>query len=403
LRTVNSIETLSQVDARVILSSLADGVVPVGYARLYHSGRWGQVEKVRHFIRNARDGDQKVAFINGDYGSGKTQFLALLLDVLVQDDFAASLVVLSPRESPLSDLVRVHGKMMRVISPAGGDGLRPIERILNLIYSKYRTWLRSNPPEGRLSCPLTGLRLLFCDHCHVEGTVEAGYIPGFKDLDKYLQCAITLYRRAMEGKHPDKFTADMVVRWLEAEPLYRRHLNYLGLWDHITQSDALDGFQRISQLVRSIGYQGLIVMLDEAERIPNMGPRESRAAYHNLSLLIQESVGSQGLNFIYATTPTFFQDILQFAPEVDELITPESKIDLSPLTKHDLAEIGKYVMEIVARAHLRKLNDLQDGGAQEKLLTLIEEESRRNPEGTVNVRRYMQKIVSLLDAIARSG
>ena len=53
---------------------------------------------------------------------------------------------------------------------------------------------------------------------------------------------------------------------------------------------------------------------------------------------------------IYATTPTFFQDVRTYAPDVAELISDGVTMNLQPLTEDDLRALSQRIAFLVERA-----------------------------------------------------
>jgi hypothetical protein len=143
--------------------------------------------------------------------------------------------------------------------------------------------------------------------------------------------ALSLYRRAAEGRDPDKATKDQIVRFVEDDLGYRRGLNFIGVWLPMSSKDILDGLTEIVKIFRLSGLKGLVIALDEAEAIPNIGGSSVVNAYLNLEALIDAAQRLREIYFIYATTPTFFEDVRRYANSVAEQVSSETRMDLAPL------------------------------------------------------------------------
>lgn len=310
------------------------------YVHYYNIGRKRQIETVKREIEDNRN---KLRFINGDYGTGKTHFLAIIRHWALENNYVSSHVRLSPRETPLHDLKSVYSRIIKDLIYHEQHDITPIQAILEFIFQAFKTWLNKDD-RVKLKCDKFDLPLLFCDHCHKTGIIEGLYIKDFRKLDRSLQTAITTYRSARWGRNPNFKTADMVIRWIEGEQLYRRELNYLGVWDNLVKGDIFRGLSEISKLISLINKKGMIIMLDEAEGIEKLTPYQRPLAYENLQLLIEGVDNIYNIYFLYATTPTFFDDVGSYSGgNLIEVVRKTACTDLVPLS---LSEIRRLVSSI---------------------------------------------------------
>ena len=100
-------------------------------------------------------------------------------------------------------------------------------RSLRLSFSRYRSWKATIVPQ-HLRCPPTLISMLSCAHCYDEGNVERQQLPGFGELNPMFRRAVSMYRRASEGRDPDDLTKDQIVRFLEDDLGLRQGLNFIG-------------------------------------------------------------------------------------------------------------------------------------------------------------------------------
>lgn len=334
---------LDEQVAKEIISSLSGGTVAVKHVHYYDVGRQEQVETVKDEIEN---NTSKLRFINGDYSTGKTHFLSTIRHWAIQNDYIPSHVVLSPRGTPLHDLKTVYSRIMKnlVIDEQGLES--PIEAVLEFIFQVFKDWVKIYIAGNRPRCEKYGMEPLYCQHCNVTGKIEELYIEDFKKLDVNLRVAIILYRSAKWGYNPDFVTADFVIRWLEGEPLYRRELNYLGLWEDIGKGDILRGLSEIAKLISLIKKKGMVIMLDEAEGIENLTLYQKPIAYENLQFLVNGVKEIENLYFLYATTPAFYNDVESYSNELAHIVNKTACTDLLPLTPNEIKKLASNVVKI---------------------------------------------------------
>ena len=303
--------------AQAIISSLEAGTVPIGYSQFYDVGRRSQTETIKDEIVES---SSKLRFINGDYGTGKTHFLSTIRAWAIQNEYSASHVILSPRGAPLHNLEAVYSRILKNLVFDDQDVSSPIEAVLEFVYHEFKNFLYEYTKHERPRCEkFISIDPLYCRHCNQIGNVEEMYIRDFRKLDTNLQIAIIVYRWARWGHNPDFEKADLVIRWLEGERLYRTQLNYLGLWDSVGRGDILRGVNEISKLVSLINKKGMIIMLDEAEGIESLMPYQRTIAYENLQFLIEGAKHNENLYFLYATTPTFYNDVSNHSIDLSNL------------------------------------------------------------------------------------
>ena len=333
--------------AKAIIASLSSGAVSIKHVHHYDVGRSNQIQNVTREIEN---NSSKLRFVNGDYGTGKTHFLSSIRHWATENDYVPSHVVLSPRGTPLYNIPTVYSRIMKNLVINDEDLESPIEAVLEFIFQIFQQWIKHFLKIRRVPCEKFCMDPLYCYHCNRSGAIEKLYIEDFERLDARLRVAIVYYRSAKWGFNPDFETADLVVRWLEGEPVYRRELNYLGMWEDIIKNDILKGLGEIAKLVSLVGKKGMIIMLDEAEGIDNLTPHQKPIAYENLQFLIAGAKQFDNIYFLYATTPTFYNDVQSYSFELAETVNNTACTDLAPLTPTEIKSLISKVTQIYLAA-----------------------------------------------------
>lgn len=373
--------------AQAIISSLASGTVPIRYVQCYDVGRQQQRDLVKKEIERNRS---NLRFVNGDYGTGKTHYLATIRHWAIENDYVPSHVVLSPRGTPLNDLGVVYSRIIKNLV-IDEEGVRsPMESVLEFVFEIFQTWIKKYLHGKGSRCEKWGIEQLYCHHCHTTGKIEELYIREFRRLNVNLQVAIIVYRTARWGFNPDFQTADLVVRWIEGEALYRRELNYLGVWDDLSRGDILRGLTEIAKLTSLVGKRGLIIMLDEAEGIESLTPYQRPKAYENLQFLIEGAKEIENLYFLYATTPTFFNDVESYSQELANIVRKSACTDLASLTSQDIQRLSFNIAEI----YLDSLEGLRDIAEREVIRRKLHGCCTNDLEKRLSVRNVITDLIN---------
>ena len=378
---------LDQQIARAIITSLSSGTVAFNYSSCYEVGRHRQLNVVKNEIEKKNG---SLRFVNGDYGTGKTHFLATIRYWALKNNYAPCHVILSPRGTPIYNLEAVYSRIIKNLIVNEQETTSPIETILEYVFEEFKKWLSKYLQCKDQRCLKTLINPLYCQHCNIEGAIEKLYIKNFDKLDRKLQIAIIIYRNARWGHHPDFETADLVIRWLEGEPLYRRDLNYLGVWEHVSKKDILKGLNEIAKLTSLLNKNGLIIMLDEAEGIEHLTSYQRPIAYDNLKFLIEGTSKIDNVYFLYATTPTFYQEISSYSSYLAKTIQQTPFTDLVPLTKNEIEELASKIINIFKTAT----------GTEENYIEQNEQVIKDHIEKTLNrslsVRDFITGLLNIL-------
>lgn len=120
----------------------------------------------------------------------------------------------------------------------------------------------------------------------------------------------------------------------------------MGLWETIVEEDVLKGLSEIAKLTSFIQKKGLIIMLDEAEGIEKLTPHQRQYAYENIQFLIENTGRINNAYFLYATTPTFFNDVETYSMDLANIVSTAAHTDLAPLSNIEVKMLFSKVVDI---------------------------------------------------------
>lgn len=214
--------------------------------------------------------------ITGNYGGGKTHFLYLVRDIGWRNNYVTSYVTLSPTECPFDRL--------------------------ELVYKRIVQNLRTPVRERQWDQPWDlGIDVLLK---HWVGTASgAGSI--LEQIRSYDSSSFTNAVKAavmnLLADNEDGFQE--VIQWLKGEELPRELRLSYRISERVDRSNAFRMLRSLVQFVNSIGYAGLLLLFDEAERGMSISSaRDKRRALDNLRQLIDECGNARlpGAMFFYA-------------------------------------------------------------------------------------------------------
>lgn len=131
----------------------------------------------------------------------------------------------------------------------------------------------------------------------------------------------------------------------------------------------------------------MVIALDEAEGIPNIGGVGVYNAYSNLAAVIGAAQRIEQVYFIYATTPTFFEDVRRHAPSIAR--------EISDLTRMDLSSLGRGYYEALIRkiAHLMAI----ESNGEIDQAQIISRGRELAQTGSGSVRNFLTSLFAAVD------
>ncbi len=291
-----SIHTLESVvgshdpcHAASTLEAMRLGVVPDADLSAYTVGRAQEIGIVAGDLDSVTSGSGAVRAFIGDYGSGKTHLLELVQQRALARGYLTALVMLNQEETSPSHPKRVYRALTRAIRYPDrpfeeGAGLSPLLAKGADSHDALRAFgIDDGGPKNSLA--------------DIEAALQRGY-------HLYLSPALS-YARSLRGLDVGKGSRrsrsaaddayaseclDLLEDWIEGHPTISnqdidsqltrtpgRHPKIYSLLDYRPWA-RIYGYilSGLAALARSVGYRGLVVLLDEAE-FYSLLSRENRA------------------------------------------------------------------------------------------------------------------------------
>jgi hypothetical protein len=212
--------------------------------------------------------------ITGNYGGGKTHFLYTVRDLAFRHNYCVAYVSLNPTECPFDKLELVYkGIAANLIAPRPADASTAVWD--KGIESVLRKW---HDDQRKLHDRTDSLR----KYLEVLPTTES-----------------TSFSNAVRGAFASLLAEDGegfndVVQWLKGEDVAKEVRVQHRISERIDKATAFRVLRSLIQWVHAIGYSGLILLFDEAERGMSISSsRDKRRALDNLRQLVDECGNSR--------------------------------------------------------------------------------------------------------------
>src|SRR5258706_6708670 len=306
--------------ATQIIEVLGQSGVPVSKGVSYYNvGNESLLNAIdMHYLGSyLAEGGAVFKLVVGDYGSGKSHFLYCVRDRAWQRNFAVSKVDLSPKESPYDDQKRVYAAVASsIIWHELGDTGEEERSLARFLEGTLRRLVENS-----------GSDLQDPEAAHlpdVEALLETLQNTPIDSLS--LQKAVIGYLQAL--LYQKELRQESLTRWLQGEevtPEDMRDLRTIGVTEKITKNNAFKMLRSLCQVVRALGFTGLVLLFDEGDRMLSIGGKSEKVATDNLREVIDRCREDlPGTMFVYAVPPAFITDIVPKYPALQQRVQSPS-------------------------------------------------------------------------------
>ena len=287
--------TLTAKDVEHVFESLRKGLVPERGIDTFAVGIEKQRGELHRQLELAGGGEGTIKFLRGGYGCGKTFMARLALLDAQERGFATSFVVVSDNDLKFHRFDDVYRKVMTELGtsscPRGAlsDILdRWIARVEDALIAAGEDEDAADFDEkvqGRLEADLASL--------------TGGQAP--QDFIRVIQ---TIFRLKQEGEVSE---AGALISWLcGSGNVAAASKKVAGIKGDIGSRDALDYLRGVLEIVKAAGYQGLLIVIDEAETILRMRSDSRHKSLNGIRQIADAAGSYPGMLWLFTGTPEFF-------------------------------------------------------------------------------------------------
>lgn len=286
-------QPLTKVEARKIIEFVGGTGQPPTYGFQFFSAGLGpylQTIEEEYLASFVSDGGSAFKMVVGEYGGGKTHFLYSIRERAWKHNFVVSYIVLSPEHTPFHKLELVYQEIIRrVTRPQSPEEL--LSGYEEGISALIRSWFADRYSELERA----GLDR---DRLRQELEADLANLPTFDSIS-FTRAVKEAFLALMKNADGD---FESIVQWLHGEGYIRPTHSRFGILQRIDKTTAFSMIRSLVQWVRSIGYSGLVVLMDEGERTSSMTSKQRELLLNNLRELIDECGHARFQNafFVYA-------------------------------------------------------------------------------------------------------
>ena len=303
-----------------------------------------------------RDGGSSFKMVVGVYGGGKTHFLYCVRDLAWLNNYVVSYISLSPGESPFHRMELVYQAMVRGITLplTAEEQLSGRERGIEAFVRSWYANLTAEAQERGMSG--ADVQRYIAD--------RADSLPPLENAN--FTRAVRAALKALARNDCEGF-AD-TCQWLSFEGYDRGRHGKHGILQRIDKTTAPSMLRSVGQWVREIGYSGLVVLFDEAEKVASLSTAQREQHLSNLRELIDECghTSFKGVLIFYAVPDDNFLEgrtqiyeaLRQRLTTVFEELNPAGvRVELESVGSEPipfLSEVGDKLLAVYETAYTHK-------------------------------------------------
>lgn len=386
------------MDYESVLMALKNGNVPESGVKDLCIGRERQIKEFENLLNKVNDKKAIVKFINGEFGAGKSFFLKVIEEMAYDENFVVSWISLS-NDVPLNKIDVVYKNIVKSLKCKTGTSL-------SHIIDRWITGLKMMAYEETSDSQKQNQ--LVQESIHDDLTETREHANAFAT-------AIENYNVLMNEE--DYNTAEYVKAWLRGDSNIPYTIKRkFGVKGDVNKENAINFLEALSIFVKSIGYSGLVVLIDEAEFTMNLHNTKLRDVAYNYMRDIYDNCNLgkfENSLFVFAATPELFDNQKKGIPSyeaLDDRLKDVLDTDLEDMRKpifdlkgfdeNDLMEVSTKLISMHAEAYnwnaADKINPVL------KDIVKIHIENAGLTGGRVIPRTFIRSFVSVLDMVQQN-
>jgi hypothetical protein len=354
---------INKLDARRVVGGLLNSpIAPGKYSHFLNVGTDHILNALdqNYFRGELADGIGCFKYLEGDYGSGKTQFINSLATRASEQDVVTAIVTVGA-ECPFNSPVAIFRAVMESFLPpvdAQLDGM-DAKGIEVLIQSWITRRIKQLGAEPGPDVPELVQR-------QIEQQV-GGLWRGAPD-QQMATALTTLSQRSLKiacGASEAVIDHELIC-WIRGDNVRSNALKNMGLFEPARDDNAFRRLKTVVAFLRTrMGYKGFFIAFDEGTRTSSFrrGSAKQKQAIENLLTMINQNADGEfgGVMFLYAATPDFRSEVISTYRALQDRIGSKAFSQASPMvpliniedanSRQVIYSIGERLRSIFARAH----------------------------------------------------
>lgn len=334
---------MSDFNARHVIEALRSGIPSRAVGAYFSEARPGIVRKIGERMDAVRNTGRSDGMIfTGRYGEGKTHLLNTVFNTASTSNMVVSYISLG-KESPVDKPYLLYQKLMANTYLPGAE------------QPGFRTKLEA-----------------LTQGSNIAGELLA-YAARELETDK-LYFLLRAYLGTQEEDERALFLGDLEGDFTTGAVIKRSFRRVCGKPAKFNQNfskrkHGMDYFYFISHLFRLMGYDGWVLLFDEAELIGRMGKQTRVKSYSAMQAFLKPSAKLEGVFSLFAFSASFVEDVIDkkhefanaeaaFASDPEALKSANATLnaiiaapELAPLTKDEIIRVLTSIQDFHGRAY----------------------------------------------------
>lgn len=389
---------LTQSDAKHIFNQLRTGLVPERGLDAFAVGVDKPRDELRRQLELVQEGSGSIKFLRGGYGCGKTFIARLAIAEAQSKNFVTSFVVVSDNDLRFHRFEEVYRKVVSELStqtcPRGALG-----DILDRWIGRIEDGLIERGADANAAD--------FDQQVRGKVKEELATLTGGKAPADFVRVIQTIFDLKQQGELAD---AASLVSWLSgSENIAAAVKRRADIKGDIGSADALAYLRGILAIAKAAKYNGMLIVIDEAETILRMRTDSRHKSLNGIRQISDASGDYPGLLWIFTGTPDFFDNrkgVAGLAPLHDRIRFLEDgkfaslrqpQLQLKPFDAARLKAVALRLRELYPMPNRQRVLTRVSDAFIDRLVAKVTEGFR----GDVGVvpRQFLRELVNVMDLV----
>lgn len=389
---------LTQNDANHIFQQLRGGLVPERGLDAFAVGVDKPRDELRRQLDLVQDGNGGVKFLRGGYGCGKTFIARLAIAEAQARKFVTSFVVVSDNDLRFHLFEEVYRKVVSELAtqscPRGA-----LSDILD-------RWI-GDVEDGLIRQGGNPDAAGFDRQVRDKLREQLANLTGGKAPADFVRVIQTVFDLKQQGELAD---AAALISWLSgSENIAASVKRRADIKGDIGSADALAYLRGILAIAKAAGYQGMLIVIDEAETILRMRTDSRHKSLNGIRQICDASGDYPGLLWMFTGTPDFFDNrkgVAGLAPLHDRIRFLEHggfaslrqpQLQLRPFDAERLKAVALRLRELYPMPNRQRVISRVSDGFLDRLVASVTAGFR----GDVGVvpRQFLRELVNVMDLV----
>jgi hypothetical protein len=311
-----------------------------------------------YFRGDLADGIGCFKYLEGDYGSGKTQFINSLAQRAGENDVVTAIVTVGA-ECPFNSPAAIFRAIMEFFQPPIDAKTGDAKGIEVLIDSWISTRIRQLGAEPGGDVPDLVQR-------QIEEQL-GGLWKGAPDTQMASALTALSKRLLKTNCGATEAVADSeLISWVRGDNVRSTSLKAMGLFEPVRDDNAFRRLKTVIAFLRTrMAYRGFLIAFDEGTRTSSFrrGSAKQKQAIENLLTMINQNAEGEfgGVMFLYAATPDFRSEVISTYRALQDRIGTVAFSRGSPLvplinieeaySEDVIFQIGERLLSVFSKAY----------------------------------------------------